>query len=50
MRKQRAATATGTVLFDGSVLVSGEDRYGHNRIHEKNLNGFPFPKVDTDGR
>jgi non-heme Fe2+,alpha-ketoglutarate-dependent halogenase len=36
--------------YHGSVLVSGEDRYGHNRIHEKNLNGFPFPKVDTDGR
>jgi non-heme Fe2+,alpha-ketoglutarate-dependent halogenase len=36
--------------YHGSVLVSGEDRYGHNRIHEKNLNGFPFPKVATDER
>jgi non-heme Fe2+,alpha-ketoglutarate-dependent halogenase len=36
--------------YHGSVLVSGEDRYGHNRLHEKNLNGFPFPKVATDGR
>ncbi|KUL37333.1 hypothetical protein ADL22_21940 [Streptomyces sp. NRRL F-4489] len=31
--------------YHGSVLVSGEDRYGHNRLHEKNLNGFPFKKV-----
>lgn len=34
--------------YHGSVLVSGEDKYGHNRIHENNLNGFPFPKVDTN--
>lgn len=32
--------------YHGSVLVSGEDRYGHNRLHATNLNGFPFPKVD----
>ncbi|MDT9687054.1 chlorinating enzyme [Streptomyces sp. P9(2023)] len=36
--------------YHGSVLVSGEDNYGHNRIHEKNLNGFPFEKVDIDER
>jgi len=35
--------------YHGSVMVSGEDRYGHNRIHHHNLNGFPFPKVDTHG-
>ena len=34
----------------GSVLVSGQDNYGHNRIHQTNLNGFPFPKVETNGR
>lgn len=28
--------------YHGSVLVSGEDRYGHNRIHGENLNGRPF--------
>jgi len=31
--------------YHGSVLVSGEDRYGYNRIHERNLNGVPFNKV-----
>jgi non-haem Fe2+, alpha-ketoglutarate-dependent halogenase len=36
--------------YHGSVLVSGHDNYGHNRIHATNLNGFPFPKVDTDER
>jgi non-heme Fe2+,alpha-ketoglutarate-dependent halogenase len=36
--------------YHGSVLVSGEDNYGHNRIHQNNLNGFPFPKVETNGR
>ncbi|GAB3529810.1 chlorinating enzyme [Phytohabitans suffuscus] len=36
--------------YHGSVLVSGEDKYGHNRLHHENLNGFPFPKVDTNGR
>lgn len=36
--------------YHGSVLVSGEDRYGHNRMHEKNLNGYPFVKVGDDGR
>jgi non-haem Fe2+, alpha-ketoglutarate-dependent halogenase len=36
--------------YHGSVLVSGEDKYGHNRLHEKNLNGFPFPKAETNGR
>jgi non-haem Fe2+, alpha-ketoglutarate-dependent halogenase len=34
--------------YHGSVLVSGEDKYGHNRIHQNNLNGFPFPRVGTD--
>ena len=36
--------------YHGSVLVSGEDNYGHNRIHQNNLNGFPFPRVETNGR
>jgi chlorinating enzymes len=36
--------------YHGSVMVSGEDRYGYNRIHQKNLNGFPFPKVESNGR
>jgi non-heme Fe2+,alpha-ketoglutarate-dependent halogenase len=32
-----------------SVLVSGEDKYGYNRMYETNLNGFPFKKIDIDG-
>ncbi|UZK57409.1 hypothetical protein NEH16_27965 [Streptomyces drozdowiczii] len=36
--------------YHGSVLVSGEDAYGHNRILDKNLNGVPFKKVETDER
>jgi non-heme Fe2+,alpha-ketoglutarate-dependent halogenase len=35
--------------YHGSVLVSGEDKYGHNRLHRENLNGFPFKKVDVNG-
>lgn len=31
--------------YHGCVLVSGEDKYGHNRIHERNLNGYEFKKV-----
>jgi non-heme Fe2+,alpha-ketoglutarate-dependent halogenase len=31
--------------YHGCVLVSGEDRYGYNRIHEKNLNGYEFKRV-----
>ncbi|GAA3753320.1 chlorinating enzyme [Salinactinospora qingdaonensis] len=34
--------------YFGTVLVSGEDKYGYNRIHERNLNGFEFKKVDLD--
>ncbi|MEV5886569.1 chlorinating enzyme [Streptomyces sp. NPDC052020] len=34
--------------YHGCVLVSGEDRYGYNRLHDKNLNGHPFRKVGTD--
>jgi non-heme Fe2+,alpha-ketoglutarate-dependent halogenase len=30
--------------YHGCVLVSGEDRYGHNRIYEQNLNGFTFKR------
>jgi non-heme Fe2+,alpha-ketoglutarate-dependent halogenase len=26
----------------GSVLVAGEDRFGHNRIIDRTLNGTPF--------
>lgn len=32
------------LAYHGCVLVSGEDRYGYNKIHRANLNGFPFPK------
>lgn len=31
--------------YHGCVLVSGEDHYGYNRYHERNLNGTPFTKV-----
>jgi non-haem Fe2+, alpha-ketoglutarate-dependent halogenase len=33
-----------TISLDyfGCVLVSGEDRYGYNRLHRQNLNGFAF--------
>jgi non-haem Fe2+, alpha-ketoglutarate-dependent halogenase len=31
-----------------NVLVSGEDRNGHNRMYDTNLNGFPFKKVEID--
>lgn len=30
----------------GAVLVNGRDRYGHNRIHDKNLRGIPFQHCD----
>lgn len=50
---ERIDTLTGfgdTISLDyhGSVLVSGTDKWGHNRIHQTNLNGFPFPRVVTD--
>ncbi|AXB41486.1 hypothetical protein A4R43_02220 [Amycolatopsis albispora] len=35
--------------YHGCVMVSGEDKYGHNRMYRENLNGFPFPKVESDG-
>ena len=28
----------------GAVLVSGEDRFGHNKVITKNLRGEPYPK------
>jgi non-heme Fe2+,alpha-ketoglutarate-dependent halogenase len=28
--------------YHGCVLVSGEDAYRHNRIHQTNLNGYRF--------
>jgi non-heme Fe2+,alpha-ketoglutarate-dependent halogenase len=31
--------------YHGCVLVSGEDRYGHNRLHTHNLNGAPFSRM-----
>ncbi|MDH2426386.1 chlorinating enzyme [Sphaerisporangium sp. TRM90804] len=31
--------------YHGCVLVSGEDRYGYNRIYTKNLNGYEFRRV-----
>lgn len=45
-------TAFGDTInldYYGTVLVSGEDRYGYNRLHQKNMNGVPFKKVETDG-
>jgi non-haem Fe2+, alpha-ketoglutarate-dependent halogenase len=32
--------------YHGCVLVSGEDRCGYNKLHQKNLNGYAFRKVD----
>ncbi len=39
----------GTINLDyhGCVLVSGDDRYGHNRIYDRNLNGYPFKKENA---
>ncbi|MFG6199793.1 chlorinating enzyme [Nonomuraea sp. JJY05] len=34
--------------YHGCVLVSGEDRYGYNRIYTENLNGFQFRRVAAD--
>ncbi|MFI9844862.1 chlorinating enzyme [Nonomuraea sp. NPDC051941] len=34
--------------YHGCVLVSGEDRYGYNRIYTENLNGFAFKRVPAD--
>ncbi len=31
--------------YHGCVLVAGEDHYRHNRLHQQNLNGYPFPKA-----
>jgi len=31
--------------YHGCVLVAGEDRYGYNRLHDRNLNGYEFTKV-----
>lgn len=36
--------------YYGAVLVSGKDRFKYNRLHQTNLNGFPFETVETDGR
>lgn len=33
--------------YHSCVVVSGEDRYGYNRLADHNLNGFPFTKVDA---
>jgi non-heme Fe2+,alpha-ketoglutarate-dependent halogenase len=33
------------LAYHGCVQVSGEDRYGHNRIYDRNLNGTPFGKA-----
>jgi non-heme Fe2+,alpha-ketoglutarate-dependent halogenase len=33
--------------YHGCVLVSGEDRYGYNRIYERNLNGFEFKTISA---
>jgi non-haem Fe2+, alpha-ketoglutarate-dependent halogenase len=30
--------------YHGSVLVSGEDAFGYNRLHDRNLNGRKFEK------
>lgn len=34
--------------YHGCVLVSGEDRYGYNRIYDKSLNGYEFGRVTAD--
>lgn len=31
--------------YHGCVLVSGTDKYGYNRLHDKNLNGYEFTKA-----
>lgn len=31
--------------YHGSVLVSGEDKYGYNRLFTENLNGHPFKRI-----
>jgi non-heme Fe2+,alpha-ketoglutarate-dependent halogenase len=31
--------------YHGCVLVAGEDKYGYNKIHQVNLNGYPFRKA-----
>jgi non-heme Fe2+,alpha-ketoglutarate-dependent halogenase len=31
--------------YHGCVLVAGEDRYNYNKIHQVNLNGYPFQKA-----
>jgi non-heme Fe2+,alpha-ketoglutarate-dependent halogenase len=31
--------------YFGCVLVSGEDRYGYNKLHTRNLNGAPFARM-----
>lgn len=33
--------------YHGCVLVAGEDRYGFNRIHERNLNGDEFGRASA---
>jgi non-heme Fe2+,alpha-ketoglutarate-dependent halogenase len=34
--------------YHGCVLVAGEDRYGYNRIYDKNLNGYEFGRIRAD--
>ena len=36
----------GSIPLDryGAVLVSGQDKYGHNKIAERSLRGYPFPR------
>ncbi len=31
--------------YHGCVLVSGEDEYGYNRLHQRSLNGFEFGRI-----
>lgn len=31
--------------YHGCVLVAGEDKYNYNKIHQVNLNGYPFQKA-----
>jgi non-haem Fe2+, alpha-ketoglutarate-dependent halogenase len=45
-------TAFGDTIdldYYGTVLVSGQDRYGYNRLFDKNMNGVPFVKADRHG-
>ncbi|PRW64716.1 chlorinating enzyme [Actinopolyspora mortivallis] len=47
---ERVEEYGGSIPLDnyGAVLVSGEDRYGHNKIARETLRGTPFMKRDAE--